>query len=63
MEVAVSDGHMYRKVAQMEAKNQPRNDAERLGELLRSLSGDDLMALVRAFADAQRDHEHNKLAF
>jgi hypothetical protein len=41
----------------MEARDQPRNDAERLGELLRSLTGDDLMALVQAFADVQREHE------
>ena len=53
----MSDGHTDRKVTQMEARDQPRNDAERLGELLRSLSGDDLMRLVQTFSDVQRELE------
>ena len=56
-EVTVSDGHTDRKVSTMEARDQPRNDAERLNDLLYSLRGDDLLALVQAFADVQREHE------
>lgn len=44
----------------MEARDQPRNDAERLNDLLHSLRGDDLMRLVQTFADVQREHEHGR---